>query len=131
MMYCRRKIRIYIKLAAIAQPLAQDFSNPVRLRRLPQVTHSVLTGRSFNSSKARWEKSSPSASSQAMSTSQAFYRETDVIRLLAQAKSNEQISSILGIATRTAETHRARIMMKLRVHSLIELVRYADIHGIK
>ena len=58
-------------------------------------------------------------------------RERDVIRLLAQAKSNKEISSILGIATRTVETHRSRIMMKLRVHSLVELVRYADSRGIR
>jgi DNA-binding NarL/FixJ family response regulator len=58
-------------------------------------------------------------------------REKDVIRLLTQGKSNKETASILGITTRTVETHRARIMMKLRVHSLVELVQYANRHGIK
>ncbi len=32
---------------------------------------------------------------------------------------------MLGISTKTAETHRARIMAKLEIHSMSELVRYA------
>src|SRR5215472_4926009 len=57
-------------------------------------------------------------------------RETEVIRLLAEGKSNKQISAILGIAVRTVETHRAKIMLKLKLHSVVELVHYASRRGI-
>ena len=52
-------------------------------------------------------------------------REAEVIRLLAEGNTNKQIASQLGITVRTAETHRAKIMMKLGLHSLTELIHYA------
>lgn len=52
-------------------------------------------------------------------------REAEVIRLLAQGNTNKQIASQLGITVRTAETHRAKIMMKLGLHSITDLIHYA------
>jgi PAS domain S-box-containing protein len=52
-------------------------------------------------------------------------REREVIALLASGKTNKQIATLLAISTRTVESHRARIMLKLDLHSLSELVRYA------
>jgi PAS domain S-box-containing protein len=52
-------------------------------------------------------------------------RERDIIQLLAQGKSNKQMSSILQISIRTVESHRARLMLKLGVSSAAGLVRYA------
>ena len=52
-------------------------------------------------------------------------REREVLQLLAEGQSNKQVAARLGITTKTAETHRARIMAKLRLHSMNELVRYA------
>lgn len=52
-------------------------------------------------------------------------REIEVIRFLAEGKANKEIAALLGISRRTAENHRAKIMAKLRVHSLGELVRFA------
>ncbi len=52
-------------------------------------------------------------------------REMEVLQLLAEGKSNKQVAAILGISTRTAENHRARIMTKMGFRSLSELVRYA------
>ena len=57
-------------------------------------------------------------------------REIEIIRLLAQGKSNKEIAAELGIAVRTVETHRAKIMFKLGLHSLAELIHYAIRHGI-
>jgi len=55
-------------------------------------------------------------------------REGEIIRLLALGKSNKEISSELGITIRTAETHRAKIMLKLGMHSLAEVIHYAIRH---
>jgi DNA-binding NarL/FixJ family response regulator len=52
-------------------------------------------------------------------------REREVIHLLAEGKSNKQVATILGIATKTAEAHRINIMRKLNLHSIVEVVRYA------
>jgi DNA-binding NarL/FixJ family response regulator len=52
-------------------------------------------------------------------------REIDTIRLLAIGKANKEVAAALGITVKTAETYRARIMIKLDVHSLSDLTRYA------
>jgi len=52
-------------------------------------------------------------------------RERQVLQLLAEGQANKEVASALGISPKTAETHRARIMAKLEVHSMDELVRYA------
>jgi DNA-binding NarL/FixJ family response regulator len=57
-------------------------------------------------------------------------REIEVIRLLAEGKANKEIAVELGITIRTVETHRAKIMLKLGLHSLTELIHYAIRHKI-
>jgi DNA-binding NarL/FixJ family response regulator len=57
-------------------------------------------------------------------------REVEVIRLLAEGKTNKEIAALLGITVRTVETHRAKIMLKLGLHSLAELIHYAVRRGI-
>jgi two-component system, NarL family, response regulator NreC len=52
-------------------------------------------------------------------------REHEVLRLLALGHTNQEISKQLYISVRTAETHRAHIMQKLRLSSRADLVRYA------
>jgi two-component system, NarL family, response regulator NreC len=52
-------------------------------------------------------------------------REREVLRLLALGHTNHEIAQLLSISIRTAETHRAHIMQKLRVSTRAELVRYA------
>jgi two-component system response regulator NreC len=52
-------------------------------------------------------------------------RERDVLRLLALGHTNQEIAGRLYISVRTAETHRAHIMQKLRITTRAELVRYA------
>jgi DNA-binding NarL/FixJ family response regulator len=52
-------------------------------------------------------------------------REREVLQLLAEGKSNKEIGVVLGMTTKTAETHRAHILAKLDIHSMTELVRYA------
>lgn len=52
-------------------------------------------------------------------------REVEIIRLLAEGKTNKEIAADLGITLRTVETHRGRIMMKMGLHSLTELIHYA------
>ncbi len=57
-------------------------------------------------------------------------REREIARLLAEGSSNKETASVLGVSVRTAETHRATLMRKLRLDSLPALVRYAIRNGI-
>jgi DNA-binding NarL/FixJ family response regulator len=57
-------------------------------------------------------------------------REREVLRLLALGHTNQEIAKLLYISVRTAETHRAHIMQKLRLTSRAELVRYALAEGL-
>jgi two-component system, NarL family, response regulator NreC len=57
-------------------------------------------------------------------------RERDVLRLLALGHTNQEISGQLYISVRTAETHRAHIMQKLRLTTRAQLVRYALSQGL-
>jgi len=52
-------------------------------------------------------------------------RELEITQLLAEGKTNWCIATILGISVRTVETHRANIMGKLGLQSVVELVHYA------
>jgi len=57
-------------------------------------------------------------------------REREIIQLLAEGKANKEVATTLNISTRTVETHRSRIMHKLGISSLGDLVRYAIRNGI-
>jgi DNA-binding NarL/FixJ family response regulator len=57
-------------------------------------------------------------------------REREVLRLLALGNTNQEIAKQLYISVRTAETHRAHIMQKLRLQSRAELVHYALAQGL-
>jgi DNA-binding NarL/FixJ family response regulator len=52
-------------------------------------------------------------------------RERQIVQLLAEGKSNKEISGALGISVKTAEAHRSNVMRKLDLHSISDLVRYA------
>jgi PAS domain S-box-containing protein len=55
-------------------------------------------------------------------------RETELVVLLANSKSNKEISVTMGVSVKTAETYRNRVMLKLDIHSVAELVKYALRH---
>ena len=52
-------------------------------------------------------------------------REREIIQLLAEGRTNKEVSSRLNISIKTVETHRSNIMHKLNLHSMGELTRYA------
>ena len=57
-------------------------------------------------------------------------REREVLRLLALGHTNQEIAQLLFISVRTAETHRAHVMQKLRLSTRADLVRHALHHGL-
>lgn len=57
-------------------------------------------------------------------------RETEILRLVADEMSNQEISELLHISTRTVETHKRNMISKLDVKNSIGLVRYAFANGL-
>jgi two-component system response regulator NreC len=57
-------------------------------------------------------------------------REEEVLALLAQGHTNQEIADRLVISIKTVETHRAHILDKLGLRKRAELVRYARTHGL-
>ena len=57
-------------------------------------------------------------------------REKEIVKLIAEGKSNRDIAEIFGISIRTVESHRANIMKKLDLNNTAELVRYAFQSGL-
>ena len=52
-------------------------------------------------------------------------REREVVAQLAAGATNREVARTLAISVRTVESHRAKIMLKLNLESLSDLVRYA------
>ncbi len=52
-------------------------------------------------------------------------REQEIMVLLAEGLSTNQVAEKLFISSKTVENHRSNIMRKLELHSIIELTRYA------
>jgi len=57
-------------------------------------------------------------------------RQREIVRLLAEGKTNKEVALALGISVKTAETHRNNIMRKLHLRSFSHLVRYAVRHNL-
>jgi two-component system response regulator NreC len=57
-------------------------------------------------------------------------REREVLQMLAEGKTNKEIAVILNLSVYTVDAHRGRIMEKLNLHSINELVRFAVRNGL-
>jgi DNA-binding NarL/FixJ family response regulator len=97
-------------------------------RTLADAARVILARGEFISDRVRAPSSSESGRGQfdaTPTTVRLTSRERQVLQLLAAGRSNKEVATQLGISTKTAETHRARIMAKLEIHSISGLVRYA------
>lgn len=57
-------------------------------------------------------------------------REREIFQLIAEARTNKEVAQLLQISPATVETHRARILQKLEIHSAAEWVLYATRRGV-
>ena len=57
-------------------------------------------------------------------------REREVLQLMAEGKSTNQIAELLHVSVKTVETHRQQMMQKLKMHSVAELTKYAIREGL-
>ncbi len=57
-------------------------------------------------------------------------RESEILQLAAEGRSNKEIANLLNLSSHTVETHRAHILQKLNLHTVPELILYAVRKGI-
>jgi DNA-binding NarL/FixJ family response regulator len=57
--------------------------------------------------------------------SQLTTREREIVQLLAEGNTCRQVAEALGLSIKTADTHRSKIMRKLNIHSIRDLVLFA------
>ena len=105
--------RAYLSKATAARDLLDAVSALIRHRPF-------LAGRTSEFLLKTFVKSTKASSPQTLTP-----REREVLQLLTEGKSNKEIAGLTGTSPKTVETHRARIMRKLKARSLAELVRYA------
>jgi DNA-binding NarL/FixJ family response regulator len=104
-------------------------------RDLITAIHSLLAGRPFFTAKvaqtllARYVRGGLSGRREPRS--RLTPREQEIVRLVADGKTNKEMAALLNISIRTVETHRSNVMEKLDVHSVSDLVLYAIQHGLK
>jgi DNA-binding NarL/FixJ family response regulator len=130
----KQMVRRVLEAGASGYVLKSDFP-----RSLIEAVKSVSRDKTFFSSKvteivfngflqgtdARDENSQSESSERKLTV-----RELQIVRLLAAGKAHKEIAVELGMAVRTVETHRAKIMLKLGLNSLPQLVQYAIRNGL-
>ncbi len=57
-------------------------------------------------------------------------REREILQLVVEGKSSAEIGNILALSPKTVETYRSRLMKKLGLSNLPELVKFAIQHGL-
>ena len=104
---------------------AFDFvEKPFTPERLEEIVNSALSTRRV--------RTTPAASEAENALNRLTPRQMEIVDLIAQGLTSKEIAVRLDMSFRTVDTHRARIMEKLQVSSLAELLRLrlaAELHG--
>lgn len=94
----------------------------------PSVAHTLVseyTGRAPRSPQPSEAGSAPESSYQSLTS-----REREVLQLVAEGSSNQEIADQLQLSIKTVQSHRAAVMQKLGLKDITHLVRYAVRHGL-
>ncbi len=80
------------------------------------------------------EDATPASPTQASHLAQELQvlspRELEVLRLVAEGRTNQEIADQLVLSIKTVQAHRANVMEKLGMHDITKLVRFAVRHGL-
>jgi len=89
----------------------------------PRITRKIVTD--YLSPNVREAAGRPDSQFTALST-----REREILKLIAEGRSNAEIASTLWISDKTVKVHRSNIMKKLGIHKVADLVKYAVKSGL-
>lgn len=87
-------------------------------------------GKYISSSLAEQLVSEISSDSPRPSPERLSEREFQVLRMIAQGKTISQIAEDMGLSVKTVSTYRTRLLLKMKMKTNAELVRYAVQHGL-
>jgi two-component system response regulator NreC len=95
----------------------------------PSVAHALVEDYSGRSSRAE------ASAAQGAGDGRDLYetltsREREVLQLVAEGYTNQEIGRLLGVSVKTVQTHRAAVMEKLGLRDVTHLVRYAVRRGL-
>jgi DNA-binding NarL/FixJ family response regulator len=76
-----------------------------------------------------WARMQRSDYKPAIESEKLTNREREVVKMVAEGKSNREIAEVLFISIRTVDHHRANIMEKLQLKNTADLVKYAFTRG--
>jgi DNA-binding NarL/FixJ family response regulator len=76
------------------------------------------------------ESGAPAAAGAADDYDALTDREKQVLKLVAEGRSNKEVADELNVSVKTAMSHREHVMLKLGLHNRTELIRYALRHGV-
>lgn len=92
---------------------------------LTRAIHAVLEGKKYLSRRLPCHDFTAAPLSPLLSE-----REIEILKLISQGKTNRRIAEELGISIKTVDTHRTRLMKKLKLHNAAELIRHALEQGL-
>ncbi len=98
---------------------------------LIEAIRTVASGRTFVSSSTqqalmrRWLEEDPESRREELTA-----RELEVVKLIAEARTNRQIAEALKVSEKTVESHRGNVLAKLGMRDRVELARYAIRRGL-
>jgi DNA-binding NarL/FixJ family response regulator len=121
-LYVREMIRAGALGCLLKEQGEDDFIEAVK---------SVARGKRYVSPKvSAWMVHSEGRASNGNPLDLLTLRELEILKLLAQGKTNKEVAAVLNRSLYTVDAHRGRIMEKLDLHSAGEIVRFALRHGL-
>ncbi len=92
--------------------------------------HSLDQGRTYYGKEVMAKMMESIAQKQEKELPEITAREKDILKLLVQEYTTQEIAEKLFISTHTVDTHRKNLLSKLNVKNTVGLVRYAFEHGL-
>jgi two-component system response regulator NreC len=124
--YVNRAIRSGAKAYVLKDSSDEDLLRAIHSLKAGQTFFSPQVAKVLLDSYSRHIDKEPSQDWHSLLT----VREREVYQLLAEGKTNKTIAERLGVSVHTVETHRIRVMSKLGLHNMADLVLSAVRHGL-
>lgn len=110
---------------ALAAGARGYLSKDLLIDELPFALQCVSRGHTYVSPSLSFDVPAGASAAAASPCKTLSPRQTDVLRAIAEGKSNKHMAREMGISIKTVEYHRAELMQKLDIHDVAGLTRYA------
>src|SRR5262245_25744044 len=124
-MYANANLAAEVLRAGASGFIVKDASGPEIIAAI----QTVLRGRTYVPSDLAADVLSRLAESRAHGAATLTPRQRDVARLLSEGQTVKEIAAVLGLSTRSVETHKYQALETLGLRTTADLIRYALEHG--